>query len=143
METITSCQSMTETYPIREASMEAEEGFRRSQDMDREGNNKLDLPEDGYQWKKYGQKFIKHVNKYRSYFKCHNAECRAKKRADWSYSEPGNLRVVYNGVHTHAPLTHSHSSQQGTTSTSTSGPNPYNLLTQVLGDQTASFRHDN
>uniref|UniRef100_A0A5B7BZ47 Putative WRKY transcription factor 45 n=1 Tax=Davidia involucrata TaxID=16924 RepID=A0A5B7BZ47_DAVIN len=114
--------------------------------MDRGVNNKLDLPEDGYQWRKYGQKFIKHVRKYRSYFKCHKSNCRAKKRADWSNSQPGDLRVVYDGVHTHAPLTleSSHSPQAGTNTNSTSGPNPYDLLTQVLGDQsTTSFRHDN
>ncbi|KAK9273129.1 hypothetical protein L1049_017936 [Liquidambar formosana] len=109
-----------------------EEGCREEQDTDDRADNRLVLPEDGYGWKKYGQKFIKNIGKYRSYFKCQKSNCRAKKRAEWSTSEPGNVRVVYvNGVHTHSSsiLKSAASSQR------TSKANQYNLLTQVFGDR--------
>ena len=63
----------------------------------------------------------------RSYFKCQRSSCSAKKTAEWSNSEPNNLKVVYKGVHNHAlPASESGSSQLGT-----SNANQYDLLTQV------------
>ncbi|XP_031400171.1 WRKY transcription factor 18-like [Punica granatum] len=100
-----------------------------------EGNRAPELPADGYEWKKYGQKFIRNIGKFRSYFKCQRANCNAKKRAEWSASEPGDLRVVYEGIHTHGgpPSGPDSGSSQGGSS---ADANRYNLLTQVLGDQT-------
>ncbi|KAF8035371.1 hypothetical protein BT93_C1409 [Corymbia citriodora subsp. variegata] len=101
--------------------------------MDREAGSRLQLPEDGYEWKKYGQKFIKNIDKFRSYFKCQKAGCKAKKQAEWSETEPGDLRVVYEGVHNHGSSSQdqSGSSQSGASSMSS---NQYNLLNQVFGD---------
>ncbi|XP_059429718.1 probable WRKY transcription factor 20 isoform X2 [Corylus avellana] len=111
------------------------------EDMDGRGF-RLVLPEDGYEWRKYGQKFIKNIGKF-SYFKCQRSNCSAKKRAEWSASKPGTLRVVYEGVHTHdLPATESASSGQSGTSSSTA--NQYDLLTQVFGDRssTTTSLHD-
>lgn len=47
---------------------EWQEGLEEEQDMDPETEKytyKLVLPEDGYEWKKYGQKFIKNIGKFR------------------------------------------------------------------------------
>ncbi|XP_010276400.1 PREDICTED: WRKY transcription factor 44-like [Nelumbo nucifera] len=111
--------------------LEAEEGFREDQVVDRECTN-LVMPEDGHIWKKYGQKFIKNIGKTRSYFKCQRTDCRAKKRAEWLASDPNNLRIVYQGVHNHPSSTSQlSSSQQGSASVT----NQYNLFTQVFGDQ--------
>nr|WGV38239.1 WRKY [Loropetalum chinense var. rubrum] len=108
-----------------------EERFREEQDADR--GNRLVLPEDGHQWKKYGQKFIKKIHKFRSYFKCQTMNCRAKKRVEWSTSEPaGNVRVVYEGVHNHGFSAPDSGSSHGT---SNSSANQYNLLTQVFGNK--------
>ncbi|CAN6309972.1 unnamed protein product [Urochloa humidicola] len=64
--------------------------------------NQLVMPEDGYEWKKYGQKFIKNIQKIRSYFRCRNKLCGAKKKVEWHPSDPsGALRVVYDGAHHH------------------------------------------
>jgi len=41
-----------------------EEGYTEEQDMD-QGGYRLVLPEDGYEWRKYGQKFIKNIGKMR------------------------------------------------------------------------------
>ncbi|KAM5582231.1 WRKY transcription factor 44-like [Rosa sericea] len=110
------------------------------------GSNKLVIPEDGYEWKKYGQKFIKNVRKFRSYFKCQNSNCRAKKRAEWSSSKPDELRVVYEGVHNHtdnnASSAGSASHSQQPDSSSALNPstdaNRFDLYTQVFGNQSFS-----
>lgn len=110
-----------------------EEGYGEEQEMD-QGGQRLVLPEDGYEWRKYGQKFIKNIGKMRSYFKCQRSNCTAKKRVEWSTSEPNNLRVVYEGLHNHVLPA---SDQAGSTQlgTSSSNANQYDLLTQVFGDR--------
>nr|QDQ70859.1 transcription factor WRKY24-like [Lolium perenne] len=60
----------------------------------------LVMPEDGYQWKKYGQKFIKNIQKIRSYFRCRDKRCGAKKKVEWHPGDP-SLRIVYDGAHQH------------------------------------------
>ncbi|KAK7821184.1 putative wrky transcription factor 26 [Quercus suber] len=101
--------------------------------MDR-GGYRLVLPEDGYEWRKYGLKFIKKSGKI-SYFKCQRSSCSAKKRAEWSTSEPNDLKVVYKGVHKHAlPASESGSSQLGISSNA----NQYDLLTQIFGDRSTT-----
>ncbi|KAJ4724014.1 WRKY transcription factor [Melia azedarach] len=106
---------------------------REEQEMGRRGHRFV-LPEDGYEWKKYGQKFIKNIGKFRSYFKCQRANCTAKKRAEWSSSEPTNLRIVYDGVHTHDSSTSTITSSSNNNGNNNIA-NQFNLLTQVLGDQ--------
>ncbi|XP_048234826.1 probable WRKY transcription factor 20 isoform X2 [Ricinus communis] len=57
---------MSEVSPAssRDPSMENEEENREEEDVDR-GGHRLVLPEDGYEWRKYGQKFIKNIGKFR------------------------------------------------------------------------------
>ncbi|WVZ59996.1 hypothetical protein U9M48_010073 [Paspalum notatum var. saurae] len=60
------------------------------------------MPEDGYEWKKYGQKYIKNIQKIRSYFRCRHKLCGAKKKVEWHPSDPSSdLRIVYDGAHQH------------------------------------------
>ncbi|KAK1589256.1 hypothetical protein Q3G72_032035 [Acer saccharum] len=109
---------------------QSEEGLNREdeQEMERR-SHRLKLPEDGYKWKKYGQKFIKNIGKFRE-------NCMAKKRAEWSSrssdGELGEIRIMYEVMHSHDQLSSSASNSQGTF-TSSSNANQYNLLTQVLG----------
>ncbi|CAD6342407.1 unnamed protein product [Miscanthus lutarioriparius] len=64
--------------------------------------SQLVMPEDGYEWKKYGQKFIKNIQKIRSYFRCRHRLCGAKKKVEWHPRDPsGDLRIVYEGAHQH------------------------------------------
>ncbi|XP_021636199.2 probable WRKY transcription factor 3 [Hevea brasiliensis] len=119
---------MSEVSPAAtEAPMETEEENRQEQDVER-GSHRLALPQDGYEWRKYGQKFIKNIGKFRSYFKCRNQNCNARKKVEWSDRQPDNIRIVYEGVHSHSS-DHSHSSQP-----TSSAANQYNLLNQVYGD---------
>lgn len=78
-----------------------------------ESCHRLVLPEDGYEWKKYGQKFIKNIAKFRSYYRCEKANCKAKKRVEWSKEETKEVRIVYEGVHFHPSSSSSSSSSPG------------------------------
>ncbi|CAN6323115.1 unnamed protein product [Urochloa humidicola] len=76
--------------------------------------SQLVMPEDGYEWKKYGQKFIKNIQKKRSYFRCRHKLCGVKKRVEWHPSDPAaDLRVIYEGAHQHGSGGAAPSSAQG------------------------------
>ncbi|XP_061981388.1 WRKY transcription factor 44-like [Populus nigra] len=133
---------MSEVSPTRETSMETEEDKEEQQQQQHtdRGRRRLVLPEDGFEWKKYGQKFIKNIGKFRGYFRCQKRNCMAKKRAEWS--NPENLRIVYEGSHSHASSTQDSSSASSQGTPSSSAANQYNLYTQLFGNQPASSTHD-
>ncbi|XP_073140343.1 probable WRKY transcription factor 26 [Henckelia pumila] len=57
--------------------------------------------EDGYNWRKYGQKQVKGSENPRSYYKCTHPNCPTKKKVERSLS--GQVtEIVYKGSHTHA-----------------------------------------
>lgn len=62
------------------------------------GNGAID---DGYKWRKYGQKSIKNSANPRSYYKCTNPRCNAKKQVERSSDDPDTLIVTYEGLHLH------------------------------------------
>jgi hypothetical protein len=57
--------------------------------------------EDGYNWRKYGQKQVKGSEYTRSYYKCTQAHCPMKKKVERSHD--GQVtEIVYKGEHNHA-----------------------------------------
>lgn len=63
--------------------------------------SEADNVEDGYRWRKYGQKFIKSNVHPRSYYRCTDARCQVKKQVERSSTESGILEVSYEGIHLH------------------------------------------
>ncbi|KAK4268746.1 hypothetical protein QN277_025357 [Acacia crassicarpa] len=59
------------------------------------------LSDDGYKWRKYGQKSIKNSPNPRSYYRCTNPMCNAKKQVERSSEEPDTVIVTYEGLHLH------------------------------------------
>ncbi|KAF5750930.1 putative WRKY transcription factor 49 [Tripterygium wilfordii] len=59
------------------------------------------MADDGYKWRKYGQKSIKNSPNPRSYYKCTNPRCSAKKQVERSSEEPDTLIITYEGLHLH------------------------------------------
>nr|QWQ79557.1 WRKY transcription factor protein 39 [Zanthoxylum armatum] len=59
------------------------------------------MADDGYKWRKYGQKFIKNSPNPRSYYKCTNPRCSAKKQVERSCDDPDTLIITYEGLHLH------------------------------------------
>ncbi|KAL6516811.1 hypothetical protein OROHE_018099 [Orobanche hederae] len=56
--------------------------------------------EDGFYWRKYGQKHVKGSEFPRSYYKCTNADCLVKKKVERSHA--GEItQIVYKGSHNH------------------------------------------
>ncbi|XP_041020592.1 WRKY transcription factor SUSIBA2-like [Juglans microcarpa x Juglans regia] len=61
----------------------------------------LRASEDGYNWRKYGQKQVKGSEYPRSYYKCTHSNCQVKKKVERSHD--GQItEIVYKGTHNHA-----------------------------------------
>jgi len=57
--------------------------------------------EDGYNWRKYGQKQVKGSEYPRSYYKCTHPNCQVKKKVERSH-EGHITEIIYKGTHDHA-----------------------------------------
>ncbi|XP_058109602.1 probable WRKY transcription factor 49 [Magnolia sinica] len=64
------------------------------------------MADDGYKWRKYGQKSIKNSPNPRSYYRCTNPRCSAKKQVEKSTEDPDTLIVTYEGLHLHFAYSH-------------------------------------
>ncbi|KAG6415275.1 hypothetical protein SASPL_122681 [Salvia splendens] len=63
--------------------------------------SEVDHLEDGYRWRKYGQKAVKNSPFPRSYYRCTNPTCNVKKRVERSCTDPTIVVTTYEGQHTH------------------------------------------
>ncbi|KAL1350898.1 hypothetical protein HN51_014873 [Arachis hypogaea] len=67
--------------------------------------SEVDHLEDGYRWRKYGQKAVKNSPFPRSYYRCTSGSCNVKKRVERSFTDPTIVVTTYEGQHTHpSPL---------------------------------------
>ncbi|XP_021768705.1 probable WRKY transcription factor 23 [Chenopodium quinoa] len=63
--------------------------------------SEVDHLEDGYRWRKYGQKAVKNSPFPRSYYRCTSASCNVKKRVERSFTDPSIVVTTYEGQHAH------------------------------------------
>ncbi|XP_038884402.1 probable WRKY transcription factor 57 [Benincasa hispida] len=63
--------------------------------------SEVDHLEDGYRWRKYGQKAVKNSPFPRSYYRCTNSKCTVKKRVERSCEDPSVVITTYEGQHCH------------------------------------------
>ncbi|KAK4755615.1 hypothetical protein SAY87_009372 [Trapa incisa] len=63
--------------------------------------SEVDHLDDGYRWRKYGQKAVKNSPYPRSYYRCTTAGCGVKKRVERSSDDPATVVTTYEGQHTH------------------------------------------
>lgn len=56
--------------------------------------------QDGYYWRKYGQKHVKGSEYPRSYYKCTNTNCPVTKKVERSH-DGYVAEIVYKGIHNH------------------------------------------
>ncbi|CAK9186184.1 unnamed protein product [Ilex paraguariensis] len=63
--------------------------------------SEVDHLEDGYRWRKYGQKAVKNSPYPRSYYRCTNSKCTVKKRVERSSEDPTTVITTYEGQHCH------------------------------------------
>ncbi|CAA0297229.1 unnamed protein product [Arabidopsis thaliana] len=93
-----------------------------------------DNPNDGYRWRKYGQKVVKGNPNPRSYFKCTNIECRVKKHVERGADNIKLVVTTYDGIHNHPspPARRSNSSSRNRSAGATI-PQNQNDRTSRLG----------
>ncbi|XP_054809613.1 probable WRKY transcription factor 4 [Prosopis cineraria] len=63
-----------------------------------------ECPDDGFNWRKYGQKQVKGSEFPRSYYKCTHPNCPVKKKVEKSIDDDHVVAIIYKGQHNHQPL---------------------------------------
>lgn len=63
--------------------------------------SEVDILDDGYRWRKYGQKVVKGNPHPRSYYKCTNVGCLVRKHVERSSTDPKSVITTYEGKHNH------------------------------------------
>ncbi|XAR54201.1 hypothetical protein NMG60_11029229 [Bertholletia excelsa] len=71
----------------------------------------VDVLDDGYKWRKYGQKVVKNCLHPRSYYRCTHSNCRVKKRVERLSEDCRMVITTYEGRHNHSPCDDSNSSE--------------------------------
>lgn len=90
-----------------ESSKKANKAKNKREKKEREARfafmtkSEVDHLEDGYRWRKYGQKAVKNSPYPRSYYRCTTQKCTVKKRVERSFEDPSIVITTYEGQHNH------------------------------------------
>ncbi|PHU28072.1 putative WRKY transcription factor 56 [Capsicum chinense] len=60
-----------------------------------------DILDDGFKWRKYGQKAVKNSTHPRSYYRCTHHTCNVKKQIQRHSKDTGIVVTTYEGIHNH------------------------------------------
>ncbi|KAB2023154.1 hypothetical protein ES319_D07G262100v1 [Gossypium barbadense] len=89
---------------------EAKDFMKSSQKMEKkirkpryafQTRSQVDILDDGYRWRKYGQKAVKNNKFPRSYYRCTHEGCKVKKQVQRLTKDESVVVTTYEGMHTH------------------------------------------
>ncbi|XP_024994587.1 probable WRKY transcription factor 75 [Cynara cardunculus var. scolymus] len=63
--------------------------------------SQVDILDDGYRWRKYGQKAVKNNKFPRNYYRCTYQGCNVKKQVQRLSNDDGVVVTTYEGMHSH------------------------------------------
>ncbi|KAI9187492.1 hypothetical protein LWI28_028782 [Acer negundo] len=84
--------------------------------------SEVDILDDGYRWRKYGQKVVRGNPNPRSYYKCTNAGCPVRKHVERASHDPKAVITTYEGKHNHDVPTARNSSHDAAGPPAGNGP---------------------
>ncbi|PWA54597.1 DNA-binding WRKY [Artemisia annua] len=84
--------------------------------------SEVDILDDGYRWRKYGQKVVKGNPNPRSYYKCTTTGCPVRKHVERASDDLKSVLTTYEGKHNHAIPAARNSNHANTDVGSTSNP---------------------
>ncbi|XP_042505702.1 probable WRKY transcription factor 34 isoform X2 [Macadamia integrifolia] len=93
-------------------------------------DSEVDILDDGYRWRKYGQKVVKGNPNPRSYYKCTSAGCSVRKHVERASHDLKSVITTYEGKHNHeVPAARNSSHVSSSSGNLQAGPNAQTTLT--------------
>ncbi|XP_010494803.1 PREDICTED: probable WRKY transcription factor 8 isoform X3 [Camelina sativa] len=102
----------------------------------------VDHLEDGYRWRKYGQKAVKNSPYPRSYYRCTTQKCNVKKRVERSYQDPTVVITTYESQHNHPIPTNRRTAMFSGTTASDYNPSSSPVFSDLIMNTPRSFSND-
>ncbi|KAG8365860.1 hypothetical protein BUALT_Bualt17G0015800 [Buddleja alternifolia] len=94
--------------PVIETENEAKSAKRKRETKSKkpkfafQTRSQVDILDDGYRWRKYGQKAVKNNKFPRSYYRCTYQGCNVKKQVQRLSKDEGVVVTTYEGMHSHS-----------------------------------------
>ncbi|XP_024015484.1 probable WRKY transcription factor 58 isoform X2 [Eutrema salsugineum] len=103
--------------------------------------SEVDLLDDGYRWRKYGQKVVKGNPHPRSYYKCTTANCTVRKHVERASTDAKAVITTYEGKHNHdVPAARN---GVGSSAAAAVGTSDHHRMRSMPGSNNMSFGNSN